>query len=177
MGELSRENEITTVAARARALMASLRIDSTDVVHLTEEARSVFAEVGDAARVRWLDHEISGYGTVSSVRPLHEVLALPPGDPLMTSVMAYRTQVGRRWPGSGEHDELVHFFVEPLVDLVSGRERLHSASPSAFVGLSFDAHPDAPQYPASAEFPADVFDRILAGFADTLQRELEGAAS
>jgi hypothetical protein len=174
MGGDPKANDILTLSARTRALLQALEGASAELERLAQEARQIFTETGKDRNVRWLDCEVEGYGTVSDIRPLHDVLGVAVGDPLAAAVVAYRTQVGRRWTGPAGHDELVHFFVEPLAVLVAGRNRLRAARVGPFVELLFGAHPDALQYPTSAEFPADVFERILAGFVSTLRNELRG---
>ena len=103
---------------------------------------------------------------------MHEVLGLPSGDRLGAQIAAYRRQVGRRFAGAVGEDRFVHFFVEPLAALISARDEIHAIrTRNGLIELSFGP-PTAPGYPQAAEFPADVFDRILRGFTALLQQEL-----
>lgn len=165
-----------TPESRARVLHEALSTAAIDVVTAARASQAIFAEVGDLVRARWLDLELNGYGVLSSTRPLHEILGLPVEAPLTIEVATYRTQVGRRWGEPRGESKVAHFFVEPLAELIAARDHVRDASVTGLVELSFASHPSAPGYPKSADFPADVFDRILLGFASALGRELEDLA-
>ena len=160
--------------ARAAHLVARLVASSGDLVAVATEARALFADVGDHVRTRWLDLELRGFGALTDAHPLHDVLGVAVGDELARNVAGYRTQVGRAWANATGRDQVAHFFVEPLAEIIAARDRLRAASVTGMVELSFGAHAGAPDYPASADFPADVFERILLGFAVALREQLEG---
>jgi len=164
-----------TSAQRAREIREALDVAAIDAATAARESRAIFARVGDRTCLRWLDLELRGYGGRSDMRPLHEILGLPVEAPLTAAVAAYRTQVGRRWEGSAG-SKVAHFFVESLDVLVAAQKRVHDAKATGLIALSF-ADPSGGVRPESADFPADVFDRILNGFIATLKRELEACAS
>jgi hypothetical protein len=156
----------------ARRLREALERGAVDAVSAATEARAIFGDAGNEIHARWLDHELAGYAALSDVHPLHEVLGLPSGDRLGAQIAAYRRQVGRRFAGAVGEDRFVHFFVEPLAALISARDEIHAIrTRNGLIELSFGP-PTAPGYPQAAEFPADVFDRILRGFTALLQQEL-----
>ena len=161
--------------ARARDLRTRLNGPGVDVVAAAEDARLIFAERGDLQRVLWLALEIGGYGALTDAVPLHLVLGIAEGDRLARQVAAYRTQVGFRWmtqPAS----RIAHFFVEPLAELRAAAERVTKAGAAESVELTFGPHAGRPDYPTSAEFSADVFQRILLGFTATLHLHLGDVA-
>jgi type I restriction enzyme R subunit len=166
-----------TPGQRARRLREALVEVVIDAAKAARESREIFAASSDPTHVRWLDLELSGYGRDHDRRPLHEILGLPAGAPLIAEVIAYRTQIGQLWGDSDGGRRLAHFFVEPLAELITARDRVHNANVPGRVELSFAVSRVAPQYPKLADFPADVFDQVLAGFASALWQELEGLAS
>jgi hypothetical protein len=156
-----------SVTTRARALRASLT-PSTDPIAAAALARRLFEEAEDDVRVRWLDLELRGYEpALSAIGPLPRVLCVPPHDRLAAHVAAYRTQRAER---HGPPD-LVHFFVEALPELVAARQRARSAA-GPELELAFGPDPGSGEYPATATFPRNVFDRVLDGFLAALQLEL-----
>ncbi|MEO5726296.1 MAG: hypothetical protein ABI134_04265 [Byssovorax sp.] len=156
-----------SIAIRARALRAGLA-PSSDLIAAATGAHRLFEEAGDAVRVRWLNLELGGYEPVmSTVGPLHRVLGVPPDDRLAAHVAAYRTQRGARQGGP----DLVHFFVEGLAELVATRDRASSASGKQ-IELSFGPAPGSRDYPATATFPPNVFERVLGGFLAALHLQL-----
>ena len=166
-----------TPEQRARRLREALGEAVIDAASAALESREIFAASSDPTHVRWLDLELSGYGHGHDRRPLHEILGLAPGAPLIVEVIAYRTQIGHLRGDSEVGSRLAHFFVEPLAELIAARDRVRIANVPGRVELSFAASRVAPQYPSLADFPADVFDQVLAGFASALSQELEGLAS
>lgn len=156
-----------SVAARARALRTSLA-PSADPVAAAIAARRLFEDAGDEVRVRWLNLELHGYEpAMTAVGPLTQVLRVPPHDRLAAHVAAYRTQRATRH-GS---PELVHFFVEALPELVAAREQA-SAAVGTELELSFGPDPGSSEYPTTATFPRNVFDRVLEGFLAALHLQL-----
>jgi hypothetical protein len=156
-----------SIASRARALRAGLA-PTSDFIAVATEARRLFEDAGDAVRVRWLNLELGGYEpAMSTIGPLHRVLGVPPHDRLAAHVAAYRTQRGSREGGS----DLAHFFVEGLAELIVTRDRASRAS-GAQIELSFGAAAGSPDYPATATFPRDVFERVLGGFLAALDLQL-----
>jgi hypothetical protein len=161
-----------SIALRVKALRDRLNEPQADPVEAAVEARRLFGDAVDETRVRWLELEQGGYRDLLAVRPLHEVLGVPAGDRLAAHVGAYRTQRGfDTSPGHGLR-EFSHFFVEPLPELLSARDRVRRSAATSGLELSFGAHASMPDYPTSGEFARDVFERILAGFLAALQLQL-----
>ena len=156
-----------SVATRARTLRAGLA-PSADPVAAATAARHLFEDAGDEVRVRWLNLELQGYEpAMSAIGPLPRVLRVSPHDRLAAHVAAYRTQRAMRHRPS----ELVHFFVEALPELVAARQQASSASGTE-LELSFGPDPRSNEYPATATFPRNVFDRVLGGFLAALHLQL-----
>ncbi|WP_437675752.1 hypothetical protein [Sorangium sp. So ce131] len=156
-----------SVATRARALRAGLA-PSMDPVAAATAARRLFEDAGDDVRVRWLSLELHGYGpAMSAIGPLPKVLCVAPHDRLAAHVAAYRTQRATR-PGS---PDLVHFFVEALPELVAARQQASSVA-GAELELSFGPDPGSSEYPTTATFPRNVFERVLEGFLAALHLQL-----
>jgi hypothetical protein len=153
-----------------QSLRATLSSPTVDVISAATAARALFAGT-DPARTRWLDLELGGYGALAQAPVLHDLLGVPADHPLAQVVAGYRSQVGRSWSRDARSDTVVHFFVEPLAQLVEARDRLGAAGATGLVELAFTAKGGAPAYPR-ADFPADVFERILLGVVAALWHEL-----
>lgn len=162
----------------ARALCARLNDPREGLVTLASEAEAVFAKVGDQTLDSWLKLELHGYGKLTEVRPLHEVLGVGPGDRLAVQVAAYRTQVGHVFEaGTRRHGSpCAHFFVESLQILTESAERVRGRGSTGALELEFGPHAGRPDYPKHLEFPVDVFDRVLLGFRATLHLRLRELA-
>jgi hypothetical protein len=169
-----------SIAARALALREQLNDgaagrSAVDVVWAARAAHRIFEDAADETHVRWLNLELAGYG-LASVRPLHEALRVPLHDRLVAHVAAYRTQRGVELAPRPSRDVFAHFFVEGLADLVAARDHVRQGSGRA-VELDFEPHPAAtPGYPTRAEFPPDVFERIVGGFLAVLFLHLGSVA-
>jgi hypothetical protein len=156
-----------SIVTGARALRAGLA-PSADPIATATAARRLFEDAGDALRVRWLNLELGGYEpAMSTIGPVHRVLGVPPHDRLAAHVAAYRTQQGARDGGP----DLAHFFVEGLAELAAARDRASSASGTQ-IELSFGPAPGSREYPTTATFPRNVFDRVLGGFLAALHLQL-----
>ena len=166
--------EQRNVAARAASLRSQLNAAASsgggvDAVAAAHDARTIFEDAGDTVRARWLALELDGYGA-SQARPVHEALGVSPNERLVAHVTGYRMQRGEELsprPGSGR---FAHFFVEGLPDLVVARDRTRRLSASR---VEVQLRPEPPSgYPTSAEFPRDVFERIVQGFLAALFLQL-----
>jgi hypothetical protein len=161
------------VASRAALLRAQLNAGvargDTDVVAAARDARRIFEERGDEVRARWLSLELGGYGTAES-RPVHDALGVPASDRLVAHVTAYRVQRGNELAPNPNGGPFSHFFVEGLTDLTAARDRVRQvSSPKVEVQL----RPDGTSgYPMRAEFPHDVFERVVSGFLASLFLQL-----
>jgi hypothetical protein len=70
-----------------------------------------------------------------------------------------------------------HFFVESLGELTEARDRVGRSGGTSTVELEFGPHAARTDYPARAEFPRDVFERICAGFLAALYLQLASVAN
>ena len=159
-----------SVARRARELRARLNHANADPVAAAREAKRLFEDVVDEAHTRWMNLELNGYQDQVAVRPLHHVLRVPAGSRLAIHVAAYRTQ-----RGFGARDmapPFSHFFVEPIADLVATRDRVRQSGGTSTLELQFGPEMRVPAYPTSAEFPRNVFERIVGGFTAALYLQL-----
>jgi hypothetical protein len=161
-----------TLGERAWALREALAGAGIDARAAARESRAIFVAANDLTRTRWIDLELTGYGARPERRPLHEILGLPAGAPLIAEVAAYRTQVGRRWTEPHGGSRVAHFFVEPLAELYAARDRVRIAKLTGRVELAFLAPGGAFDYPKLADFPTDIFEQIILGFVVALRREL-----
>lgn len=132
-------------------------------------------EVSDDVHVRWLNLEISGYRDLIDTQPLHRILQVQPDDRLAVHVAAYRTQKGFAKSDAGPR-EFRHFFVEPLAELVSTRDRVRQSTGTFDLELQFGPQVVAADYPSSATFQRDAFERIVSGFIAVLFLQLGGIA-
>lgn len=166
----------TQVARRAEHLRELLNASGStgaiDLMAAAETARQLFTETADDARVRWINLELAGYGNLVEQRPLHVVLGVDRDERLVAHVAAYRSQQGMELAPSPGRQVFNHFFVEPLSELVATRDRIRASSASSELELSFGAHGALTNYPASARFPRDVFERITSGFSASLYLQL-----
>ncbi|MFI5296753.1 MAG: hypothetical protein ACHREM_01535 [Polyangiales bacterium] len=154
-------------AMQARSLRARLT-PTADPIVVAQEARRIFTNAADDVRTRWMNLELGGYSEArNEIGPLHQVLRVPVHDRLAVHVAAYRTQRGHRLG----RQELVHFFVEPLSKLVDAREQL-VAEKKPTIEITFGKHPTSSEYPTTASFPRDVFERIIGGFIAALHLQL-----
>lgn len=160
------------LSGAARSLQLRLNHGRIDPVTAATEAFRLFTDAQDAARVRWLNLELRGYGDRVDSTPLNIVLGLPTGDRLVTHVAAYRTQSGR-----GARDaEFKHFFVEPLDELVRASARVASSGGTSDLELEFAPSMDALLHPRTGTFSRDIFTRIVVGFVAALHLQLGGLA-
>lgn len=148
-----------------------------DLAHAAHRARWIAAAAGRPDLDRWLQLEVEGYDELPDRMPLSQVLRVHDGHPLVHEVAAYRTQVGVMVvPGDGVVADVrpyPHFFVEPLAKLAT-MDGLTRENRGEYITLRFG--PDPARGPSTAEYPADVFARILLGFREALERQLRGAA-
>ncbi len=144
--------------------------DQSDLLARTQRAREHFEKIGRGDRIRWLECELNGYQASTEARRLHDVLSLPRNDALLGRVVSYRTQTGTR---ADTLDAWRHFFVESLGDLLRAAQRVHHANVTTpTIDLSFEPNEATTDYPRTVAFPADVFERVLRGFASALQDEV-----
>ena len=129
-------------------------------------ARSSPGVVADPVLRRWLDCELGGFGVLTDIQPLHVVLAADPAHPIVHRVAAYRTQIGIVFAPEGPRS-FAHFFVEPIGELES-LARAAKDSTGTLLTVDFGPHATVESYPRSADFPTDVFDRIVRGFLTAL---------
>jgi len=159
------------VRERAESLRRRINDPTSAVELLAAEASSVFQDAHMEAQVRWLGFEINGYGEETSALSVAKALGVHPGDRLAVHVAAYRSQPGRVVSGAAVGDPLFrHFFVEPLEELQTARERVR-----ALIGellLDFGTQPGDARYPATVAFERDVFERVLLGFRAALHLQL-----
>jgi hypothetical protein len=172
LSDLTALNQTTSLTvvdtrARAQALRRRLNESDADLDALARQALDVFATANLHVQVRWLGYELGGYVEDGEAQPLHELLGLAPEHRLVTQVNAYRAQETAQGAGEGEQARLVHFFVEPVKELMSAQARVGKLGPSTkSIRLEFsDGSP-------AAEFSPDVFERILLGLRATLHLEL-----
>lgn len=132
----------------------------------TLAARSTPGVIANPVLGRWLDCEIAGYGVLADIQPLHVLLGADPDHVLVHRVAAYRTQLGTVFEPSGARS-VAHFFVEPIGELerFAGHAR---GTTGTLLTVDFGRHAAVASYPQSADFPADVFDRIVRGFLAAL---------
>ena len=153
---------------RARSLQLRLNHGRVDPITAATEAGRVFAEAGDAVRVRWLGLELRGYGDLVDSQPLHAVLGVAANDRLAAHVAAYRAQRGLAVGGV----EFKHFFVESLGDVLAASARAATSGGTSALELEFAASPGAPGHPHAGTFSRDVFERVVAGFVAALHLQL-----
>jgi hypothetical protein len=115
---------------------------------------------------RWLDCELGGYGVLADIQPLHVRLGAPADDPVVRRVAAYRTQIGTII-APPRPQPIAHFFVEPIGELESLAQHARGAD-GTLLTVDFGPHAAVASYPRSAEFPCEVFERIVQGFLSTL---------
>lgn len=143
----------------------------------------VFATVGEAGLVRWIDCEIGGYGGSGAVA-LKDLLGVPDDAPLCTRVRGYRQYVGRvRTSGraAGRPLQVPYFFGEGLETL------RHCRANADAIGVDFievellsaSQAADPASAPGGAplrtlEFPRYIFYRILSGLAVELEVSVRG---
>jgi hypothetical protein len=171
------------VAARAQALRDRLNAAATSggvaPDEAATEAHRLFEDAADETRVRWLNLELGGYGTLVDSRPLHEVLGVPAGDRLVAHVTAYRTQRGAELLPSPHRRPFEHFFVESLQELAGHRQvvvaRFGPPKPGEEVELDFRPRAGLAGYPTRATFSRDVFERVVEGFLAVLYLQLGSA--
>ena len=144
---------------------------SRDALRRALAARTSPRVIGSAAHRRWLDCELGGYGVLADIQPLHVLLGAAPEDPIVRRVASYRTQIGTVFEPSGART-IVHFFVESIGELESLAHHARRGS-STLLTVDFGPHAAVANYPHSADFPADVFDRIVRGFLNAVD-DLEG---
>ena len=161
-----------SIATRARAVQVRLNEAGIDAVAAAKEAKRIFEDAGDAARMRWLTLELAGSAEHVPARPLHVVLGVPAGDRLAAHVAAYRSQRGTNVTPGQQAAEFRHFFVEPLAELVATRARVATRATGTRVVLEFGPEQAVPSYPRSGEFTRDVFDRVVLGFVAALHLQL-----
>jgi type III restriction enzyme len=171
LSELNALNQTASLAAvesraRAQAVRRKLSGQTEDIEALAREALDVFLTANMRAHTRWLEFELRGYMQEREARPLYEVLGLSSEHRLVTQVTLYRAQRGVQW-GGDDGMPLVHFFVEPVHDIVDAQKRLRELQRGGkVVRLEFvDAS-------TGGDFDAEVFDRILLGFRAALHLEL-----
>jgi type III restriction enzyme len=151
--------------ARAQAVRRRLNERDADIVLLARQALEVFSAANLHVQARWLAYELGGYTEGGEGRALHELLGLAPEHRLVTQVKSYRAQEGVHIE-RGERAPIVHFFVEPVRELVDVQSRVRELPSGGSLRLEFvDA-------PTAGEFGIDVFDRILLGLRATLHMEL-----
>ena len=165
-----------SVAIRARALRTRLNDPGADPVAAAREAKQLFEDAVDEAHTRWINLELVGFQDHVAIQPLHEVLRVPVGSRLAVHVAAYRTQRGIYSSGVSPRPFL-HFFVEPLADLVATRMRVLQSGGTSNLELRFGPQVGVPDYPTLAEFPRNVFERIVSGFTAALYLQLGDIAS
>ncbi|MGA3124647.1 MAG: hypothetical protein ABSF69_28175 [Polyangiaceae bacterium] len=172
------------VASRASALRARLNAAATlggiDPVQAAQEARRMFEDIADDMRVRWLNLELGGYGSLVDARPLHDVLGVPAGHRLVAHVAAYRTHRAAALPPDPRRGPFQHFFVEPIGELAGARQvvRTRFGQPQAGELLEVDLRPRGlPDYPTRANFSRDVFERVVEGFVAVLYLQLGSATA
>ncbi len=159
--------------AHAENLRARLNDDSEDIEVLAREARKIFHDAEMPDRVRWLDLELDGYGSLVDVRPLSEVLGVTDEHELVTFIARYRRQPGITWEGGDPNGRpFLHFFVESISELKAVAQRVRTGVGATSVILEFGPHAGDPIHPRQGEFPRDVFDRVLLGFRATLHLQL-----
>ena len=151
----------------ARSLQLRLNHGRVDPITAATEAVRLFTDAQDAVRVGWLNLELNGYGDRVDSVPLHVVLGVVAGDRLAAHVAAYRTQRGRSHDG-----EFLHFFVEPLRELVGASARVATLGDASDLELDFAPSTRTPAHPKSGAFSRDVFERVLAGFVAALHLQL-----
>lgn len=139
---------------------------SHDALRRALAARSSPNVIMDPVLRRWLDCELGGYGVLTDIQPLHVVLAAPAEHPVVHRVAGYRTQIGIVFGPSGSRS-FAHFFVEPIGELES-LARAARGSGGTLLAVDFGPHAGVENYPRSADFPTDVFERIVRGFLITL---------
>jgi hypothetical protein len=160
-----------SITQEKHAIIDELRDVSCDYDSVARRAARVFQHSGAVTRLSWISREFEGYGEATGRERLHGVLGLTAQDPLVKRVASYRTEIGVR-TDKEPPQQFAHFFVESLSELSAARERVERGASTPFVELAFGPH-GAADYPRSIEFPADVFTRVLFGFAKLLRDELE----
>ncbi|MGH7434832.1 MAG: hypothetical protein ACRENE_04085 [Polyangiaceae bacterium] len=173
----------TPKPVKERALSLRARLDASpamgdNAVFVAKEAHRLFEEAGDEIRVRWLDLELGGYRDSINERPLHAVLHVPQNDRLVAHVAAYRTQSGVELLPQRGRPLRAHFFVESLDEILNARTAVRARYgedlATGTVELDFSAR--IAGYPARAEFPRNVFERIASGFIAALYLQLASVA-
>jgi len=159
------------IASRAETLRTRLNAPDVDPVAAAHEAKPLFTEISDDVHVRWLNLEISGYRNLVDTQPLHKILRVAPADRLAVHVAAYRTQAGVAKSDAGPY-EFRHFFVEPLAELVSTRDRVRQSTGRFDLELRFGPDIVVANYPSSGTFQRDAFERIVSGFIAVLFLQL-----
>lgn len=160
---------------QSQSLRQRLNDHTIDIELLAKEAYDIFDAARSPVHVRWLRLELQGYGAVDGSSPLHEVLGVHEGDRLAVHVLTYRAQEGQVIEGGQPTGRpLRHFFIEPLREISAASGRLQGGSPGA-LQLDFDS-PEGTGHQVIAEFPADVFDRVLLGFRAVLHLQLTSIA-
>ncbi|MBN1609077.1 MAG: hypothetical protein JW940_20785 [Polyangiaceae bacterium] len=168
-----RHDPVAHQALQLRQLLNATAVSGeVDLVAAARKARQVFTDAADDVRVRWLGLELAGYAALVDQRPLHEVLGIRRDDRLVAHVAAYRAQEGVELAPNAGGRAFTHFFVEPLPELLSARDRVRASSGSAPLELTFGADTALPGYPTAARFARDVFERITGGFGAALYLQL-----
>jgi hypothetical protein len=160
-----------SVAVRARELRTRLNDPTIDPVAAAKDALRLFEDAQDQPRASWMHLELAGYRDLTAVKPLHQVLRVPPDSRLAAHVAAYRTQRGFQVIG-GARRPFSHFFVEPLSEIVARRDRVRVSGGTSELELRFGPQPGVPDYPSSGKFPRDVLERVISGFLAALYLQL-----
>jgi hypothetical protein len=140
--------------------------NSHDALRRALAARSIPSVVTDPVLRRWLDCELGGYGVLTHIQPLQAGLGAAADHPVVHRVAAYRTQVGMVFGSTGARP-FAHFFVEPIGELES-LARAARGSGGTLLTIDFGPHAGVENYPRSADFPSDVFERVVRGFRTAL---------
>ena len=156
---------VADLRARAHGIRQRLNEGDADIEALARQALDVFASLNLPEQARWLGYELGGYTEGGDARPLHELLGLTPDHRLVTQAKSYRAHQGVR-PDEPDRATIVHFFVEPVHDLVSAQRRVRAVQ-----GRSAPLASTLSTHRRPGEFAADVFDRILLGLRATLHLE------
>lgn len=139
---------------------------SHDALRRALDAHSSPSAIAGPILRRWLDCELGGYGVLTDIQPLHVVLGAAPGHPVVHRVAAYRTQIGILFAPSAPRS-FAHFFVEPIGEIET-LARAARGSGGTLLTVDFGPHAAVNDYPRAADFPADVFERIVRGFLAAL---------